>query len=765
MDYSYDTLKRVSAEKLMDSDGVTVLSTIAYTYNDKWELETIGDSSSSYAYTYNDAGQVTSVDNSGTPSMPDVVLSQGYDGFGNRSSLVATVGSSTVFTNDYTYSALGQMTQVTQSGSGITSKEADFTYNDDGQFETMTLLAGGTGVASAAWGYDHDGRLTSLAYTRTSDSSTINSYGFTYDANAWITQMTNADGTTNYTYDHDGQVSGASGSALTTSQSFSYDANGNRTSTSLSTGANNELSSDGTYDYAYDADGNLITKTTIATGATENFSWDYRNRLTDITYKTSGGTTTEHIHFTYDVFNRRIGQQIDSDGDGTYDSTERYVYDGNSLVLVLNSSGSVTHTFLNGPGANQVLADDAGSSNVTWMLADNQGSVRDVVNDSGSSADHIQYDTYGNILTQSSPSNQPRFAYAGMQLDKATGLYYDNARYYDSSQGRFISTDPTGFAGGNTNLYGYVNNDPANLIDPTGLAPYSHGNGGGGPNGGPGNNGGHQYTDVQSAASYWENYLFAFYGLEDYGSAGDVTPSARVQYWTDASRTVAIGAAAAATGGLAADGLAAYVGAETAGTFLGTVTIGGVNGAVTFGTANILTQSYSDQPFSPSSLYGSANTGAGSGMAFSGVLYGLNTLMAPTSPTLTPSPSPSSAVANAAENTTANIVERDPLDWSRTNWQGQTAYDHVQAHGIDNLAKPLQGIFSNDPVLTTEQAWSQAQLQGIQPQIQGNGNSLYQVPMGGPVGWQGGFNGSGAPLTNVNIFVNPANQVVTSFPK
>jgi uncharacterized protein RhaS with RHS repeats len=52
-----------------------------------------------------------------------------------------------------------------------------------------------------------------------------------------------------------------------------------------------------------------------------------------------------------------------------------------------------------------------------------------------------------------------------------TGLYFDNARYYDPTTGRFISTDPTGFAGGSANLYGYVNADPANFTDPSGLTP------------------------------------------------------------------------------------------------------------------------------------------------------------------------------------------------------------------------------------------------------------------------------------------------------
>lgn len=136
---------------------------------------------------------------------------------------------------------------------------------------------------------------------------------------------------------------------------------------------------------------------------------------------------------------------------------------------MLNGSGAVTHTFLNGPGANQALADDAGPGNVTWMLADDQGSVRDVIDGSGAVLDHIEYDSYGNTVSQTSPSNEPRFGYAGMQLDPLTGLYYDHARYYDPSTGRFLSTDPSGFSAGDANLYRYVNNSPLDNTDPTGL--------------------------------------------------------------------------------------------------------------------------------------------------------------------------------------------------------------------------------------------------------------------------------------------------------
>jgi uncharacterized protein RhaS with RHS repeats len=38
-------------------------------------------------------------------------------------------------------------------------------------------------------------------------------------------------------------------------------------------------------------------------------------------------------------------------------------------------------------------------------------------------------------------------------------------------EGRFISRDPIGFAGGDWNLYSYVQNNASNLFDPFGLAP------------------------------------------------------------------------------------------------------------------------------------------------------------------------------------------------------------------------------------------------------------------------------------------------------
>ena len=61
------------------------------------------------------------------------------------------------------------------------------------------------------------------------------------------------------------------------------------------------------------------------------------------------------------------------------------------------------------------------------------------------------------------------YQFAGYHYDAETGLYYVNARYYNPNLGHSLQTDPIGTRGGN-NLYAYVNNDPINLFDPTGLS-------------------------------------------------------------------------------------------------------------------------------------------------------------------------------------------------------------------------------------------------------------------------------------------------------
>ncbi|HUY36053.1 MAG TPA: hypothetical protein VMV69_25160, partial [Pirellulales bacterium] len=98
------------------------------------------------------------------------------------------------------------------------------------------------------------------------------------------------DGTATYSYDTTNQVPGASytGTNQPANEAYSFDKNGNRTNTGFTTGTNNQLTSDGAFNYTYDHQGNRVTRTRISSGQASDYettyAWDYRNRLTDVEY-------------------------------------------------------------------------------------------------------------------------------------------------------------------------------------------------------------------------------------------------------------------------------------------------------------------------------------------------------------------------------------------------------------------------------------------------------------------------------------------------
>jgi len=84
-------------------------------------------------------------------------------------------------------------------------------------------------------------------------------------------------------------------------------------------------------------------------------------------------------------------------------------------------------------------------------------------------AQSLTYSIYGKVLSDSNPGFQP-FVFTGGLYDPDTGLVRFGAREYNAEIGRWMTKDPILFNGGDTNLYGYVMNDPVNFIDPNGLA-------------------------------------------------------------------------------------------------------------------------------------------------------------------------------------------------------------------------------------------------------------------------------------------------------
>ncbi len=148
---------------------------------------------------------------------------------------------------------------------------------------------------------------------------------------------------------------------------------------------------------------------------------------------------------------------------------EGFLYDGQlEPVAELDGSGNIVEQFVYGTRPN--VPDYIIKSGVEYrVIADQVGSPVLIVNArTGAIAEQISYDAWGNITADSNPGFQP-FGFAGGIYDRDTGLVHFGARDYDPLTGRWISRDPILFAGGDSNLYGYVLNDPINLLDPLGL--------------------------------------------------------------------------------------------------------------------------------------------------------------------------------------------------------------------------------------------------------------------------------------------------------
>jgi RHS repeat-associated protein len=470
---------------------------LQYGYDADGDLTSASDPSANYSFTYDDLNRLTQTSVSDLPGLSsvNVTLNQTWDYNSNRTSLTASINNVTEFTNTYSYNNLDQMVSVQQSGNAVATKEVDFGYDADGRLSTIDRYAGthlGPLVAHSAYSYDADSNLTGLVDTDSSNT-TLAAYTWNYDAAGRVTQSTSTGdgtlatpGTATYTYDNDNQLLTASYSNYTTppaAYSQTYDANGNRTGGSQ-TSSDNHVTFDGTYHYQYDGEGNRIARweqiagnaglTAPAAGDTDItlYTWDNRDRLTSVThyqhYADIGLSQPDsQVEYAYDVFNRLVSEH--QTVGGTLD--EDYVYDGANLLMVLNgATGALEESELWGPGVDQILASDAAGV-ASWMLTDNEGTVRDVAQyASGQTTvvDHLVYSAFGVLSSQTGAAYQPRFTYTAQRYDPATGLLYYNARWYDAKTGGFVSQDPSGFNAGDANLNRYCFNDPTDVTDPSG---------------------------------------------------------------------------------------------------------------------------------------------------------------------------------------------------------------------------------------------------------------------------------------------------------
>ena len=466
--FTYDNLNRQTSEQWLDSSG-NLIRTLTQSYDAASQLLQATDPDSTYNYDYDNNGRLIEVDNTGTPGVPSVVLEYAYDEVDNLLSVTDTINGQSAGVESFTYDELNRVTQITQSGSGVADKRVDFAYNAASQITGVTRysdLSGSEEVANSDYIYDELGRLTAAEYK--SGSTVIADYDWHYDAIHRVTELVNADESSNYSYDSRNQLTVANHNNQS-DETYIYSENGNRANPGYQTGENNQLQSDGTYNYAYDGEGNLVSRTDIATGETTEYVWDHRNRLISVTVTDSSGTVVSTAEYTYDVFNRRIAKTVDPDGSGSQPAqTEHLVYDGDNIILAFDGEGNQTNRYLHGPGIDQVIASEDDSGFVRWALADNQGTVRDIIDSSGEVLNHITYNSFGLVTDETNSDIDFRFGYTGRETDEETGLSYYRSRYYDPNINRFISEDTIGFAGGDANLYRYVGNSPTNFIDPDG---------------------------------------------------------------------------------------------------------------------------------------------------------------------------------------------------------------------------------------------------------------------------------------------------------
>jgi RHS repeat-associated protein len=212
------------------------------------------------------------------------------------------------------------------------------------------------------------------------------------------------------------------------------------------------------------------------------YEYDNRNELVQAKEFDASSALVLEADYKYDVYGNRIEQDVTQSGATT---VQRYALDGWNpaksnpvgnedfdVWADLDGSNNLETRYLRGDNIDQILGRvdvSGGSGTAYWTLTDSQGSVRDVIDNTGVVKDSISYDAFGNITTENDATYRGRYAWTGRELDVETGLQYNRARYYDSTTGRWISQDPLGFDAGDSNLYRYVHNVPIGPEDPSGL--------------------------------------------------------------------------------------------------------------------------------------------------------------------------------------------------------------------------------------------------------------------------------------------------------
>lgn len=380
-----------------------------------------------------------------------------------------------------TYDTAARPTRIhVEGGQGATGlSDIDLAYDDDDELvqagnETLVRNAT-TGLLaqtnflgiSTNWTYGTQYPEVSRIESRRGSTLLYRS-NLTRDALGRITQKQETiDGITTtvfYEFDAAGRlVRVRTGSASgPVAAEYVFDANGNRTSVTRSSGTmlatyddQDRILTHGSSNFVHSADGDRTQRTEGPT--VSNYSYGFFGNLITATIG------SKRIDYLSDAFNRRVARLPQG---GT---AQGWIYDNSGRIVgEINISGALTKRFVYASRGNvpdQILT----SAGKYAVIADHLGSVRLVVNTAtGAIAQRMDYDEFGRVTKDTKPGFQP-FGFAGGIYDPDTKLVRFGARDYDSETGRWLSRDPMLFQGADTNLYQYVMADPVNLIDPSGL--------------------------------------------------------------------------------------------------------------------------------------------------------------------------------------------------------------------------------------------------------------------------------------------------------
>ncbi len=230
---------------------------------------------------------------------------------------------------------------------------------------------------------------------------------------------------------------------LTTTYAYANGATGMNTLTSLTKGG-------ATTSFAYDANGNLLSKT-------GGWSYDWNPENLMAVAKLNG---VQQQAYTYDGLGRRVKVE------GTTSSTWTVsIVSGMNAIYEKDQSGAVTkYVYANGMRIAKITSSGA----VQYYLGDHLGSTRKVLDANRNAVFSAEYEPFGKPYAVTGTES---YKYTMEKHDDPTGLVYLRARQYDPDIGRFVSADSILGSGEDPqshNRYAYVGDNPLSRTDPTG---------------------------------------------------------------------------------------------------------------------------------------------------------------------------------------------------------------------------------------------------------------------------------------------------------